>query len=107
MKKTDVPFWVGDILEFKICNTLVRGEISYVTFSKDEATATIYDMDTFTKMCSKCSSKCEFFKDGLCRLSASFPVDCDEIKPEEIGKKYKRVKKSWKIKQEDNSNVAQ
>lgn len=107
MKNIKVPVMPGDILEFKVKNTTVRGKIFAITVMEDEITASIYDHDVFTKNCGKCivsnpCKKCEFWDESKndCTLANAVPLETEEIKMAEIGNKYRTVRKHWGDEQE-------
>ena len=102
MKTMQFPVSPKDILEFKTKDgEIVRGEVTFVTFSTIGNYATIYCDDIFMKKCKTCNDanmsrkKCKYAVNGQCKFE---PDDVDQIYEEEIGrgKKYKIVDESWK-----------
>ena len=103
MKTMSFPVKPGDILEFKKNGEKLRGKVAFVTFSSDDAYATIYEEDIYTKFCHKCNSKnskCPYKKNDFCEANKNGLFEwIDEIYANEIGKdkKYKIVSKSWEF----------
>ena len=100
MANLDFPVKPGSILEFECNGVTVRGEVSSVTFYNNNlADCFIYDGDVFTRYCSRCTlnhkTKCKFCNGLICTLSEELPLELESIKAEEIGKKYRIVRKSW------------
>lgn len=103
MKIMQFPVAPKDVLEFKTKDgEVVRGEVTFVTFSSSEDYATIYDDDIFMKKCKTCNDtnisrkKCKYAINGECTFR---PDDVQEIYANEIGrgKKYKIVNENWRF----------
>ena len=104
MKNFSFPVGIGDTLEFEIDGVTVRGDVHCVSFASYGNSCAVDCDDVFTKNCRKCNldekTKCKFFSNGVCDLRLNVPNDCDDIHDYEIGEKYKKVSKSWSIKED-------
>lgn len=104
MKAIKTPVLPGEVLEFTIGKTVVRGDVFCVTAYDDGSVCIDVPNDSvFTKNCGKCSvakpcKSCEFYdEDNDCNLAlCAGEIDTEEISPLDIGEKYKVVRKSWK-----------